>query len=57
VLKAVAGLPNCFANAPKMAAIVSFVDLSNAKQTYINTRKVTTDVTCNAVIQDDAKVG
>jgi len=40
-----------------MAAIVSFVDLSNAKQTYINTRKVTTDVTCSAVIQDDAKVG
>ena len=39
VMKKVAGLANCFANAPKMAAIVSFVGLSNAKQTYINTRK------------------
>lgn len=56
MLKVVAGLSNCFAKAPKMAAIVSFVDLSNAKQTHINTRKVSTYVTCSAVIQDDAKI-
>jgi len=57
VLKVVAGLANCFGNAPKMATIVSFVDLSNAKHTYINTRKVSTYVPYSAVTQDDAKVG
>jgi len=57
VLKIVADLANCFANAPKMAATVSFVDLSNVKHTYINTKKVSTYVTYSAVTQDDAKVG
>lgn len=57
LLKVTAGLANCFTNAPKMSAIVYFVDLSNTKPTYINTRKVSTYVTYSAVTQDDAKVG
>jgi hypothetical protein len=55
VLKIVAGLANCFANAPKIAAIVYYADWFNAKKTYVNIKKVSTYITCSAVIQDDAK--